>query len=753
MIAKKNQIYVGSLNNPDYYFENDQIFSCGVVQATALIGQELSIDTFSPVVADSEDNLLDIYHFRSSDGQEIQTGVGQVYCVDTSRSNDGSDLINLEYGTPVWYYHEDELVGKFYVSYVKREGRNKYQINCVSAIGLLEKKYHGGGLFLSTTFGAVLSHILASGLHGTGNPVIDYVIDDDVANLTVSGWLPYATKRNNLYQLIFANGVNIIKNHDGRPRFTFVYTAPTGREGKVKDGNIYNEGNVEYTKPYSKVVISEHTYTASTINWEIGEEVDWMADEDSITLFDNTDGQTVTNEEIWFDYAPVITYTLATDGSLTVVSATENSAVITGKGKLTGIPYVHTMRTVSRTNSGTSEDKEVRVEDCTMVNVLNSNNLLERLFAFYCPQGHIERIRNEVILTKERCGKMYSLKNPYLEQKSAFLASIDITASSVNKASCEWYAGYVPAGQAGLYKHVVILVPEWDEENEEWIYTGTWKVPDNVTQFKAILIGGGTGGGSGYPGQNGKDAYSYVNRDDTTDLSSIFYGAKGGKGGNGGVGGSPGRVKVFTVQNAVAGTQYSYTLGAGGDGGAATGFIPDTTSELRAALKNEHPDVTYTDAQINTMIAQEDTDWDGNPNAGSVGGSTNITDGTDTWSTDDNDGYVPTGGVYEPIGGNFYALGGNQGIKGGDGGARKIEHNGEFEWSTDGEDVVGDSGEVYHGGSTGVALISVNGLDEARLIAYGGNGAGAAVGIDSLTHEHINGDSSQTATWEIVEDT
>ena len=747
MFARRNQIYIGSLTDPDYYFENDQIKLCPTAQAVALVGQELSIDVFSPVVSDSEENLLDILHFRSSDGQEIQTGVGQIYAVDTANSGTGSDLINLEYGTPVWCYHEGELVGKFYINTVNRQARNKYQLNCVSAIGLLEKKRHGGDLYTASTFGVVLAHILADGLHGQGSPVIDYVIDDDVASLPVSGWLPYASKRSNLYQLIFANGVNIIKNYDGRPRFTFVYTATEGNSAAIETGNIYDGGSVEYTKPYSKVSISEHTYTAIT-------------DVEPVTLFDNSTGTAVSNEEIWFDNAPIIVSSLAVEGGLTIVSATVNSAVISGNGKLTGIPYTHSMRTVSRSNVLVSEEKTVSVEDCTMVNLINSENLLNRLYAFYCPADFIKKITNAIIYGAERCGKAYRFKNPYGEIETAFLASMGITASSVNKAECEWHSNYSPAGQAGLFQHVVILTPVWDEENEEWVYEGDWEVPDGVTEFKAVLISGGTGGGSGWPGQNGEDARTYTDIEQTADLSAVWYGAEGGDGGAGGAGGSPGRVKVFSVANAVPGTEYHYVLGQGGEGGAATGFIPDTVNELRNALENENPDTEYTDAQIEAMIAQEDTDWiidptDPNygPNAGTDGTATTFTDGTTTWSTADNDGYTPTGGVYEPINDNFYALAGKVGIRGGKGGARKVESNNNFNWVTDGEDVTGDDGTVYHGGSTGHSLTSVDGLSEAKLIAYGGNGAGAAVGIDRLTHEHINGGSDQETDWSVTEDT
>lgn len=734
MRAKRNQIYIGSLADPAYYFENDQIKTCPVFQAVALVGQELSIDAFNPIVSDSNENLMDILHFRSSDGQEIETGNSQIFAIDTERSNRPSGLIDLESWTPVWYYHNSELVGKFYISTVTRQAKNLYLLSCVSAIGMLQKKYHGGGLFQASTFGAVLRHILADGLHGDGNPVIDYEIDEDVASLPVSGWLPYSTKRENLYRLIFAYGVNIIKNVDGNPRFTFIYTAGSNAT-EIETSKIYNAGNVEYTTPYSKVSVMEHMYA-------------YIPSAEPVTLFDNSSGQVVSNEEIWFDSAPVVVSTLATTGSLVVVSATENSAIITGNGELTGVPYTHSTRTVSRTNSNASEEKTVSVEDCTMVNAINSENLVNRLYAFYCPADFIKLTRNDIQYTDERCGKAYRFKNSYGEQETAFLVSMDIVTSSINKASCEWYTDYKPAGQEGLFQHVEIKAPTIDPDAQEEILEGDWEVPEGVTSFKVVLISGGTGGWSGSPGYNGDDARTYTNIETTANLEAVWYGAEGGDGGPGGNGGSPGRVKVVTFEDAVPGTVYHWTVGKGGVGGAATGFRPDTLDELRDVLENENPNTQYTDVEIQSMIAQEDTDWSGIPNIG--------TDGTDTtfdaYSTADADAHVPTGGVYEPITNQFFALRGNVGIRGGKGGARKVESNGSFNWVTDGEDVTGDDGTVYHGGGTGVALTAVDGLPEADIIAYGGNGAGAAVGIDKATHEHINGGEDQSTDWYVTED-
>lgn len=704
-----NVLYIGSLTEPEYTFTEGNIFSLTVGLEVALVGQTLSFDTMTARVSDDFADIVSYTGFRSSDGLEIMPFGNQHYCIDVDDKVKESPIVDIPYGTPIWFYHDDELVGRFYINTVKREARNLYNLDCISAVGILDKMYHAGGVYQETTFGEVLAKILAKNPNGTGKSVIPYSIDDDVAELPVSGWLPYGTKRDNLYQLIFAYGVNIIKNRDGNPHFTFVYSNPR-YPTTIPEASIYMDGAEEVEKPYSKVTVAEHTYSA-------------LGTEDTETLFELNDGTSVTNQEVLFSRAPIIVSALQASAGLTIVSANENSAIVTGSGTLTGVPYTHTQRMVSRVNTSATENKEIDVSDCTMVSAINSDNLIKRLYAFYCPEDKIRKITGSFKHTDERCGKAYKFVNAFGNDVIAFLTKMDITASTFLKASAEFYVDYSPAGQAGLYSHVEILVPVYNEQTGTYTYTGTWTVPEDVTEFKVILIGGGTGGYSGLPGQNGEDTDTWTEVSEDRDLQWIFHGGEGGDGGEGGKGGSPANVKSFTVENAVPGRTYSYALGQGGEGGAATGQRSDDPEEV--VDSNPGTAGTATSMKFN-----------------------NITVG----STDDDDAYVPDSSVYEPITGQFFAYTGNPGIRGGKGGSREVTVNNTSSWVTDGEDVKGPDGTVYKGGSTGEPMTAVPGLPEAKIMAYGGNGAGAAVGLDRESCESMNGKSDQTAIWHIEEE-
>ena len=76
MAAIRNRIYIGSREEPIFYFENDSILSAGVVQRVALVGTELSVDSFTPVVKQklAAFGIETVSHVLSGDDQKTIRG-------------------------------------------------------------------------------------------------------------------------------------------------------------------------------------------------------------------------------------------------------------------------------------------------------------------------------------------------------------------------------------------------------------------------------------------------------------------------------------------------------------------------------------------------------------------------------------------------------------------------------------------------------------------------------------------------------
>ena len=63
------------------------------------------------------------------------------------------------YATPIFYYSEGELVGKYFIVKIERTGTNKYAIQGTSLIGIMEKEKFYGGMYSGSTFRDVFEEI------------------------------------------------------------------------------------------------------------------------------------------------------------------------------------------------------------------------------------------------------------------------------------------------------------------------------------------------------------------------------------------------------------------------------------------------------------------------------------------------------------------------------------------------------------------------------------------------------------------
>ena len=491
MTAIPNRIVIGEETNPILVFENDGIISISEESAVALIGDELFVDQFSPTVKFTN---IEAY-----------------------------DLRKLPYGTKITFYSDNRVAGVFYCEKVERTGKELYRINAISAIGLMDKQRSKGGIYTGQRFDAVLREIVGE--------EYEYTINDDVAALQVYGWLPYSTKRQNLHQLLMAYGVNIVRADNGGMLFTFLIDS-TPQE--IPASRIYSGGKVTYNDPASRLEVVEHLYHFL----ESGEEE---------TLFDNTSNDAVQDALITFD-KPVYPGSLRvlSGGSLKIKDSGVNYAVVSGMGVLLGKPYIHTTKVVALDNEEATIEKVVRVEEATLVTLVNSENVLARLAEYYFNATTVE---NSIIVDTEKCGRRYSLLNAFYEQTSGFMAKMSTAVSSIKKAACQIIADYVPKGQGSSYTNIVILPKA----------SGTWRVPAKVFEkavpsIRVVLIGGGESGSDGEAGADGEDA---TTKHGTTTIPASGTPGAGGAGGLGGSGGAGGKVYSTTIDCANI-SEFSY---------------------------------------------------------------------------------------------------------------------------------------------------------------------------------------------------
>ena len=113
-----NKVVIGDPDAPLLVFENDSIESITEDTAVAIVGDELSVDQFTPAV---RYHVFFRYVFSPADYAQFVTRNGLVMCCHYSY-----DIRKLPYATPVTFYSNGKIRGKYYSETVERLGRDQY---------------------------------------------------------------------------------------------------------------------------------------------------------------------------------------------------------------------------------------------------------------------------------------------------------------------------------------------------------------------------------------------------------------------------------------------------------------------------------------------------------------------------------------------------------------------------------------------------------------------------------------------------
>ena len=495
MQAISNRIIIGDANSPSFVFENSDIQSINEETAVSLIGDELFIDQLTPIVKFA---VFIRYIFKPTNYDGFKSSDGYLLC-----SHWTEDIRRLPYGTKVTYYSDNAIAGVYYVKNVERTGKSQYKLNCVSAVGLMTRQQHKGGIYTGQTFSAVVAEILGTDY--------TYEIDNNVASQKVYGWLPYSTRRQNLYQLVMAYGVQIIKSASGNMRFTFL--TADGTPPVIPKSRLFHGGSVSYQEPASHIEVIEHGYH-------------YMSSVEEEVLLDNPSDY-VDHIVVKFDhpiFADSIRASEESTDSLTIHERGTNYAIVSGVGVLLGKPYIHSTKLISLDNPEDVNEKNVTVENATLVTLVNGDNVLERLGEYYF---NSMTTKQDIIVDGEKCGGRYQLWNPYQEYMTGFITKMSTRSTSIRRAQCEVIENYTPVGAGAAYtQRTQIDLEEGDSQS--------WTIPSGVTKVRVVLIGYGE---NGEPGEKGEDG----------EYAEGATPAKGGRGGKGGRHGDGAKVYGQTI--------------------------------------------------------------------------------------------------------------------------------------------------------------------------------------------------------------
>lgn len=427
--------------------------------------------------------------------------------------SENTNLVNFTPDSVVVFRNNGRRIKTFYLQEVKRTGKYVYEFYAVSIAGILDKRNFYGGIYTGQTVGSVVRDIFGS---------LSISIASNVTNIKLYGWLPVSTRREALAQVLFATSAALTEDSNGR--YSIAGLSPEQKR-VVSENETSYDASIEYTTSAIDVVVLEHQYTEST---------------EEVTLFEGTanSGDVITFSEPHHSL-------VASGFSITEHGA--NYAVVTsGAGKLTGRKYIHSTREVkgkAATRTLSDDAHRVRVENATLVSLVNSRAVADRLADYYTKA---ERIVSDITYEDDNAGDVLSQYHPYNDKMvQTCVESLDITLSGQLLAKTSSLVGYIPPDISQI---------EYYDTFEILTGSGNWPVPKGCKNLRAVLIGGGYTGSAGEDGNPGK-------------------GVTGGDGGAGGEGGSGGKVYQIDLQN-IDGEVYSY---AAGSAGSATTFYTSTS--------------------------------------------------------------------------------------------------------------------------------------------------------------------------------
>ena len=499
----------------EFSTENDGLVDARIYVSDSLVADELGVDTLTANVVDqsAQTRLL------AAEGMPVAAG-GMLLIA----KGDDHSIADYAYGAPVYAYHGDGLLGKFYFKKPVRTGSIFYELNCVSGVGLLLDSDHYGGMYTGETAGTVIVDIIGG--------IVPYTIASGVAATPLFGWLPIGTRRDNLRAVLFAIGAVLEKDTAGE--INIIYPTETDAL-QIADADIYVGGSVDMETPATGVDVTEHSYLS-------------LASDDTETLYDGeVAADTIVTPGGKTVFGALVTFSApyhdlhAENGN--ILESGVNYAVL-GQSPacvLTGRAYTHTTRIVSRRQSGGTPNV-LSAKEAYLVNTLCSEAVADRLMNYY---ANARLISHNIVMHTEDPGDRVAFTDPFGDAAEGYIREMDIAVSGILKAACTIAANYTPTPGGNYYEHVLIITA-----------SQTVTIPAECKgKIRAVLIGGGHGGYLGSPGETG-----------TSELHELNPATAGGEPGEPGEGG---RVFVVTMA-AQPGQQLAAVIGTGGAGATQT---------------------------------------------------------------------------------------------------------------------------------------------------------------------------------------
>lgn len=542
----KNKIVIGELNNPIITLDDRCIVRCDVSISCDVNSTDLPIDTVEIVVDSSRYSsvLLPLY-----DDDGIKTTDNKIVCVLDDLTN---TIYNLGENAKIFVYAGEMAVGLFYVSDIKRVKVTQYEIKGQSIVGVMDTSPFYGDCYFEDAFDffdrsaySMIKWALTSkdcgvrqwngegtipyGKYESDVPVITefynnyLIVDTSLKDVKLLGLVSSGTRRTALHQILYAIGYSFRK----LPGNSFQYTIERSENiYAVNTVSQYENASVEIPDSVDAVAITVHKYERQVADQEI--------------LYDGVDfgdGYSIV------DLGAPCCSCYGTDG-LDVYKWCANAAIVSGCGKLYIRRAKDSRYVVTNNFSGKKVCNKLSLGDNGLISYLNAYKILNSFCEYY---DGLQYHNIDAEFQELNAGCKHSFLNGYREPAYGILKEMSISLSNKTKASCKFASNFKTDFK---FRNFTVLTD-----------SGTWETPLDVLNsakpaLYVVVIGGGSGGGSGLKGTDGSKRTTQNEQNTNQNPPGSF-----GPTGNGG------KIRTVSISGSYVQPSYDYICGSGGSGG------------------------------------------------------------------------------------------------------------------------------------------------------------------------------------------
>lgn len=382
-----------------YTFGEESVIGCAVHEEVDLISATVAANTLE-LSLHFEDESLSIVNLNSL-----------FYLLQSSQ------WLNV--------YRDDQYYGLFYLDRWATEGNRKATFYCNDAIWVLEQSEYPGGIYRNKPIVDLLDDII-------GELRIDYALAEELQSETVTGWLPYGSRRDALQQIAFAvravvdcsrtDCIRIFRyapDMYATPGYSGLFYAgipplltPGAGAGKAIPLTRKLLGHTETLQPQvSDVIVTAHKYELDSEN--AGKELA------KGTFGAGTHLIKLRNPATHF--SAVRASIVGSDANYVKILVTAANAAL--EQIIYGTEYIDSAVLFSESDAFAPLKKEVTVTDATLVSQENAQQVATHIFDYY-RNRYIDE--GSILLLDEKCGDDVALQHNATHKIYGKIVSLDV---------------------------------------------------------------------------------------------------------------------------------------------------------------------------------------------------------------------------------------------------------------------------------------------------------------------------------------